>query len=304
MAYREIAMWEILEVLRRVHRGEGQRAIARVTGHARTTIRRWVACARELGWAAAVQAPDEALAQRVAARMRPVAEGRGAGESEAQLVPHQSQIRAWLAPADGSRGLQLSKVHQLLVRQGVGVPYSSLHRFATQHCGFRDARRVTVRVAEVAPGELAEVDFGRLGLVPEPATGRRRTLHALIVTLVHSRHQYVHVSHGQTLADLLEGLEDAWAFFGGVPARVVLDNLKAAVTKADRYDPVFGRTFAEYAAYRGFVIDAALPRHPRGKGYGSYCTPCVAWDTTFRSACLAEMPFHLYLTGASAPGGS
>ena len=50
MAYREIGMWEILEVLRRVHRGEGQRAIQRVTGHGRATIRRWVACATELGW--------------------------------------------------------------------------------------------------------------------------------------------------------------------------------------------------------------------------------------------------------------
>jgi hypothetical protein len=46
---------------------------------------------------------------------------------------------------------------------------------------------------------------------------------------------------------------------------VVLDNLKAAVTKADGYAPVFSRTFAEYADWRGFVIDAALPRHPTGK---------------------------------------
>jgi len=60
MAYREIAMWEILEVLRRVHRGEGQRAIQRGTGHARTTIRRWVERATKLGWAFAVQEPDEA----------------------------------------------------------------------------------------------------------------------------------------------------------------------------------------------------------------------------------------------------
>jgi len=265
MAYREIAMWEILEVLRRVHRGEGQRAIRRVTGHGRTTIRRWVACATELGWASAVQAPDEALARRVAERMQPVAVSRAPGESEAQLAVHREQIRVWLAPDASGRGLRLSKVHQLLARRGVAVPYSSLHRFAVAHCGFRDERRVTVRVAEVAPGELAEVDFGRLGLVPDPETGKRRTLHALIVTLVHSRHQYVHVCHTQTLADFLEGLEDAWAFFGGVPARVVLDNLKAAVTKADRYDPVFGRTFAEYADWRGFVVDAAVPRHPRGK---------------------------------------
>jgi transposase len=235
-------MWEILEVLRRVGRGEGQRAVARVTGHSRSTIRRWVACATELGWAAAIVEPDEAL-----------------------LAPHREQIRTWLAAEGSERGLQLSKVHELLTRKGVQVPYSSLHRFAVAHCGFHNARRVTVRRAEVAPGELAEVDFGRLGFVHDPATGKRRTLHALIVTLVHSRHQYVHVCHTQRLADFLEGLEDAFAFFGGVPARVVLDNLKAAVTKAERYDPVFQRTFAEYAEYRGFVIDAAVSRHPTGK---------------------------------------
>lgn len=266
MAYREIAMWEILEVLRRVHRGEGQRAIQRVTGHGRATIRRWVGYAIELGWVPAAQAPDEALARRVAERMRPVPEQREAGESERRLAPHAEAIRAWLTPdAEHDRGLRLSKIHELLERQGVRVPYSSLHRFATRHCGFRDERRVTVRVADVAPGELAEVDFGRLGFVHDPETGRRRTLHALIVTLVHSRHQYVHVTHRQTYADLIEGLEDAFAFFGGVPRRVVLDNLKAAITKADRYDPLFARTFAEYAHYRGFVIDAAVVRHPKGK---------------------------------------
>lgn len=123
----------------------------------------------------------------------------------------------------------------------------------------------TVRVADVHPGDLAEVDFGRLGLIPDPVTGRRRVLHALIVTLVYSRHQYVHVTHHQRLDDLIDGLEDAWAYFGGVPARVVFDNLKAAILKADRYEPAFQRTFSEYAAHRGFVIDATNVRHPTGK---------------------------------------
>ena len=122
-----------------------------------------------------------------------------------------------------------------------------------------------MRRAETAPGELAEVDFGRLGLVWDPEAERRRVHHALIVTLVHSRHQYVYVTPSQKIPDLIAGLEEAWDFFGGVPTRVVLDNLKAAVTKADRYDPVFQRTFAEYAAHRGFVIDAAVPRHATGK---------------------------------------
>jgi len=267
MAYRETGMWEILEVLRRVHRGEGQRSIARTTGHARTTIRRYVREAVATGWdpAGGVE-PDEAVAAAVAKRLRTVPKAQEPGESETRLQPHQAQIEAWLRPEDGDRrGLRLSKVHQLLVRQGVEVPYSSLHRFAVAHCGFREARRVTVRVADVAPGELAEVDFGRLGLVPDPETGRQRVLHALVVTLVHSRHQYVYGTHAQGLADLLQGLEAAWAFFGGVPARVVIDNMRAAVTKSDRYDPIFQRTFAEYAHFRGFVIDAAVAKHPTGK---------------------------------------
>ena len=49
MAYREVEMWEILEVLRQVHRGQPQRAIQRVSGHSRTTIRRYVRTAQRLG---------------------------------------------------------------------------------------------------------------------------------------------------------------------------------------------------------------------------------------------------------------
>jgi transposase len=282
MAYRGVEMWEILNVLRRVSRGESKAAIKRATGYSRKTIRRYVEVARELGWAWGLVEPDEALAAAVAERIRPGPRDAGPGSTERRLLPHRERIRAWLEPgARERRGLRLTKVHRLLAREGIEVPYSSLHRFAVKHCGFSEGRRLTVRVAEVAPGELAEVDFGKLGLVADPETGRRRVLHALIVTLVHSRHQYVHVTHTQKLPDLIEGLEDAWAFFGGVPARVILDNLKGAITKPDRYEPIFQRTFEEYARYRGFVIDAALPRHARGKPHVERGVPYVR-DHFFR----------------------
>ena len=75
----------------------------------------------------------------------------------------------------------------------------------------------------------------------------------------------MHICRTQKLDDVLSGLEAAWSFFGGVPARLVVDNMKAAITKAGRYDPIPQRVFAEYAEYRGFTIDATLPRHPTGK---------------------------------------
>jgi len=265
MAYREVEMWEILDVLRRVRRGETRAAIQRATGRTRKTVRRYVERARKLGWEPSGPEPDETLALKVARTLKPIGREARPGDSEALLTQHAEQIRQWLAPENGSRGLRLTKAHEILGRLGIEVPYSSLHRFAVKHCGFHERQRITVRVAEVAPGELAEVDFGQLGLVPDPETGRRRVLHALIVTLVYSRHQYVYTTTSQKLPDLIDGLEDAWEYFGGVTARVVLDNLRAAVAKADRYAPIFQRTFEEYAAHRGFVIDAAIVRHATGK---------------------------------------
>jgi transposase len=266
MAYREVDMWEIQNVLRRIGRGESKSAVARASGYSRKTIRRYVETARGLGWEPGQQEPSEELAAEVYSRLRPVPVERAPGAAERLLLPHRERIVVWLKPEPGEkRGLRLTKVHRLLAREGVHVAYTSLHRFAVKHCGFSDRRRLTVRLPGCEPGELAEVDFGRLGLIADRESGRKRVVHALIVTLVFSRHQYVHITHSQKTRDLIAGLEAAWTFFGGVTRRVVLDNLAAAVTRADRYDPVFQRTFEEYARHRGFVIDAARPGRPRDK---------------------------------------
>jgi len=279
MAYLEVGMWEILNILKRYGRRETIAGIHRATGHRRKTIRRYVDLAEEMGWVRGEHEPDEVLATEVTRLVKPGPRGDQPGEAEQKLLPLLAQIETWLTPQhEQRRGLRLTKVHRLLERLGVTVPYSSLHRFAVKHCGFADKRRWTVRMADTAPGEVAQVDYGYLGLVPEPDTGRRRKLYALIVTLVYSRHQYVHVTHSQTVAALVDGLEEAWEFFGGVTRRVIVDNLKAAVIKPDRYDPTFQRVFEEYADYRGFVIDAAVPGHPKGKPHVERAVPYVRED--------------------------
>jgi transposase len=189
-----------------------------------------------------------------------------------RLAPYQAQIAAWLAD-----GLRLTKIHGRLREQGVGIPYSSLHRFAQAHCGF-GAPRVTVRVAEPPAGEAAEVDFGRLGLWPDPATGARRTVYGLLVTLAFSRYAFLWVALRQDLPTVLAGLEAAWAFFQGVVRRLVVDNLKPVVTRADRYAPQIDRVFLEYAQHRGFLVDPAVPRHATGKPKVERGIPYVRQD--------------------------
>lgn len=137
---------------------------------------------------------------------------------------------------------------------------------------------MTVRVAEPPPGEAAEVDFGLLGLWTDPTTGLRRRVYGFLVTLGYSRYAFVWVCLRQDLQTVLDGLEAAWAFFGGVPRRLVVDNLKPVVTHADRYAPTIGRVFLEYAQYRGFVVDPAVPRHATGKPKVERGIPYVRQD--------------------------
>jgi len=130
-------------------------------------------------------------------------------------------------------------------------------------------------MADCEPGEVSEIDFGRLGRLYDPAIGKLRFVHALVVTLVFSRHQYVYVTFSQKLVDVIEGLEQAWEFFGGCTRRAIIDNLEPAGIKADRYEPFFQRTLDEYARYRGFVIDAAVARSPQQKPHVEHQVPFV-----------------------------
>ena len=88
------------------------------------------------------------------------------------------------------------------------------------------------RRMECAPGEEAQIDFGRGASLVGP-DGQRRVPHVLRVILSHSRKGYSEAVARQSTEDFIRGLENAFHHFGGVPKTLVPDNLKAAVLKAD-----------------------------------------------------------------------
>ena len=121
-----------------------------------------------------------------------------------------------------------------------------------------------MRVADGEPGAECQVDFGKMGLLADPATGHRRVVHALIFTAVYSRHCYVHLSFRQDLPAVIAGCEAAWAFFGGIFKVIIPDNMSPVVDQAHPLEPRISRAFAEYAQDRGFLIDPARIRSPHG----------------------------------------
>jgi len=166
MAYRELSRMEIIELVRRWQAGESQRAIARSSGLARETVKKYLQAAQGVGLSATGATPSEGqllqLARLTQAGSRPAREG-------VRLDPWREQIAHWLT----QDRLQLTRVQELLARDGLGVSYSTLRRFVRQ-AGLGRTGRTTVRVAAGAPGEAAEMDFGRLGRLQDPDTGKRR----------------------------------------------------------------------------------------------------------------------------------
>src|SRR3954451_19749665 len=273
MGFREVSVVEVREVLRAWLEGAGLRKVAERAGVDRKTARRYVEAAQALGLSREAGVPvDEAIAEEliglVVESVRPVRPG-GHGAAWESLLGHEEQIGVWVRGGehDGVKHDPLSvvKIEELLARQGVRVPYRTLHRFAVERCGFRTGRGTTVRVADGEPGVECQVDFARLGLLSDPETGRRRKVHALIFTAVLSRHMFVWLSYSQTQTAVIAGCEAAWEFFGGVFKVLIPDNLTPVVPKADAINPRFSVGWLDYAQHVGFGTDPARVRSPQDK---------------------------------------
>jgi hypothetical protein len=100
----------------------------------------------------------------------------------------------------------------------------------------------------------------------DPAANELRRSWAFVMTLSYSRHQYVEFVFDQKVGTWLESHRHAFEFFGGVPQRVVIDNLKAAILSACWDDPQVQQSYRECTEHYGFLISPDRPRTPEHKG--------------------------------------
>lgn len=260
MAYREVTMLEVKEVLRLWLDGVPKTRIAAQLRIDRKTVRRYVAAGIARGLApGAGQAPlDDVALAAVLVSLRAPPE-RSHGEAWARCEEHCATVARLL-----DQGVRLSKARRLLARQGIEVPYATLHRFAVAELGFGRAAP-TVPIADCGPGEEVQLDTGWMTLLAPDLFGKRRRFRAWIFTAVRSRHRFVWPVLSESTKTAIEACEAAWEFFGGVFKTLVVDNTKAIVQEADPLAPRLNVGFLEYAQARGFHIDAARVRRPKDK---------------------------------------
>lgn len=139
--------------------------------------------------------------------------------------------------------------------------YYSVRRFVARQ---NQTTPLPFRRLECAPGEEAQIDFGQGAAIV--GDGKRRCPHVLRIVLSCSRKGYSEVILQQTTEGFVRCLENAFWAFGGVPKCLILDNLKAAVSKADWFDPEVNPRVRSFATYYGIALLPTRPRTPRHKG--------------------------------------
>jgi transposase len=247
-------MFQYRQALVRLRAGDTVREIARSRLMGRDKLAALRALAEAQGWLAAdAELPDdESLNRALGARRR-------AASTVSSVEPLREVVQRWF-----DAGVQGRAIHAALMREhGFTGSYSAVVRML-QHMRAAQPPEVTVRLA-FAPGEAAQVDFGAGPVLVHP-DGRPRRTWAFVMTLAHSRHQYVEFVWDQTVATWLGCHRRAFEWFGGVPGRVIIDNAKCAIVRACAHDPLVQRAYAECAEGYGFRIEACPPADPQKKG--------------------------------------
>ncbi|NMO57712.1 IS21 family transposase [Actinoplanes sp. TBRC 11911] len=166
-------------------------------------------------------------------------------------------------------GVTQATIHQRLRDEhGLTASLASLKRYVAANMAeqVRRDRVVVLRdEADVVPGEEAQIDYGHLGSWTDPQTGKQRRVWAFAMVLAASRHMFVRPVLIMDQRAWTEAHVQAFAFFGGVPRRLIPDNLRTGVDKPDLYDPKINRSYAELAEHYGLLVDPARARKPRDK---------------------------------------
>ncbi len=168
-------------------------------------------------------------------------------------------------------GLSAQRIYQDLVAgHGFGGSYPSVRRYVAK---LRASEPERIWRIECQPGEEIQVDFG-LGAPIVEADGKTRRTWVFRAILSYSRKGYCEAVLRQDTETFIRVLENAVRYFGGVPSLLNLDNLKAAVIKADWYDPAMNPKLADFCRHYGMTpmpCRANTPRHKgkveRGVGY-------------------------------------
>ena len=262
MARRSFEVIDIVEVLQHWHAGRPKSVVASSLGIDPKTVRKYVAKAEAEGMVPGLEPlPRAEWEARVRDWFPELVDHRARSLTFAQIDKHRERIGEMV------KTNTVTTVHQRLRDEhGLEVGITSFRRYVAAEFAEASLReQATPPRPPVAPGEEAQVDYGLLGSWQDPVAGRVRRVWAFIMVLAFSRHMFVRPVLTMDQQAWVAAHVAAFGFFGGAPARLVVDNLAEGVTKPDLYDPKINRAYQEMAEFYGCLVDPARVGRPKDK---------------------------------------
>lgn len=261
MARKRLRLYDYSRIIEGLRQGESERSLARSGIACRNTLASVRQRAEKLGWLEPDAEPPTAAQICEVFVTEP-----SVPVHISKVEAHRERVQQWL-----NLGYKPKQIHRKLVDLKRTHPQAPAYEGSVGAVK-RFVARLTKQAPEVhvvmhyPPGEAVQVDFGAGPKLPDPHTGKLRQTHIFVMTLCHSRHMYAELVWDQKVETWLRCHQNAFLHFGGVPRRAIIDNLKSAITKACRRDPVVQRSYAEFAEAWGFKVDPNPPKSPWLKG--------------------------------------
>jgi transposase len=242
------------DLIHRLCSGDSERRIARDLGVSRLTVRKYHQLAEQRGYLDPGQPLPDGL--DLAAALGPAPQPPRVAST---VDPYHDTVLRFL-----DEGLEMTAIFaRLRDDHSFTGSYSAIRRYVHRLCPIEPEAIVRVHTL---PGEEAQVDFGSVGSLFDPGSGRLRPAYVFVATLSFSRHQYAELVFDQKTPTWIALHRRAFESWGGVPRRLVPDNLKAAVLEALVDEPVLGEAYRRMAQHYGFVISPTRPATPQHKG--------------------------------------
>ncbi|CRK57714.1 Mobile element protein [Alloactinosynnema sp. L-07] len=256
-------MTNVTEILVHWYAGRSQSEVAASLGVDRKTIKKYVTPAIDAGIIPGGPSMTAADWAELTGKWFPAVTDTRLWQT---TLPQIEQHRDYFVDMLKAGVTQATIWQRLRDERDLPASLASLNRWVAANLPEEVRRdRVTVLMDEPEPGGEAQIDYGHLGAWVDPRSGKRRRVWAFVMVLPASRHMFVRPVLVMDQRAWTECHVAAFEFFGGVPARLVPDNLKTGVDKPDLYDPKINRSYAELAEHYTTLVDPARAAKPKDK---------------------------------------
>ncbi len=183
-------------------------------------------------------------------------------ESNERLISFNGKVAEWITELRRVGVTRHLLWEEYRKEHPTGFSYSRFCELLRNHVGRRD---LTLQMNH-EPGQIMQVDFAgkKLSWVDQ-ASGEIKDCEVLVAVMPHSQHTFAIALPSQKTVDFIAGLNAALVYFGKLPQRILSDNLKAYVIRADRYEPKFNDLCVQLAAHYNIHLQATRAGKPKDK---------------------------------------